>query len=107
MAKQTIITQGDYGILFNVQILDSSKAPITIGTDKVKFYVVTPNKQKINVDDVSIIDESKGIVEFEINSEHTQTVGNHEVYVEISSPLFEITSNIGENYYVMAEHGGV
>ena len=106
MAKQILISQGDYGILFNVTILDETNKPIIVGSDNIKFYVITPSGNKIEVNDVSIIDENTGIVEFELDKEHTQEAGNHQIYVEISSPTFEVTSVLAENYYIMEEHGG-
>ena len=106
MAKQILISQGDYGILFNVTILDETNKPIIVGSDNIKFYVITPSGNKIEVNDVYIIDDNAGIVEFELDKEHTQEAGNHQIYVEISSPTFEVTSVLAENYYVIEEHGG-
>lgn len=107
MAKQILISQGDYGILFSTTIIDETKTPIIVGTDNIRFYVVTPSNNKIEVNNINIIDDNAGLVEFELDTTHTQEVGNHGVYVEVSSPLFEVTSVLAVNYYVMAEHGGV
>lgn len=106
MAKQITISQGDYGIIFSTQIIDQTKKPIIVGTDNIRFYVVTPTRQSIPVDNVTIIDEENGLVEFEIQQEHTQSIGEHEVYVEISSPLFEVTSVVAATYTIEPEHGG-
>lgn len=109
MAKQILISQNDYGIVFNVQLLNEDKTPIVIGNDKISFYVVPPLgsiEDKLKVEDVNIIDNVKGVVEFELKPQHTANVGNHEIYCEISNPTFEITTVFAEMYYVMAEHGG-
>ena len=106
MAKQILIGQNDYGIIFNVTLLDEDKQPIIIGEDRVKFYVVKPDGTKETVDDVAIIDNVKGLVEFELRPKHTDVVGNYSIYVEISSPTYEITTVFAVNYYVMSEHGG-
>lgn len=106
MAKQILISQNDYGIVFNVTLLNEDKTPIIIGNDKVTFYVVKPDNAKEVITDVTIIDNFKGIVEFELKTQHTKQVGNHSIYVELSNPTFEVTTVFAENYYVMEEHGG-
>ena len=46
MAKQILISQNDYGIVFNVTLLNEDKTPIVIGNDKVTFYVVNQITKK-------------------------------------------------------------
>ena len=105
MAKQILISQYDYGVVFNVTLLNSDKTPLVLTNEEVKFYIVKPDGTKEVITDVDIIDEN-GVVEFELGRKHTDVVGNYSIYVELSNAAYEITTVFAQNYYVMAEHGG-
>lgn len=106
MAKQILISQHDYGIVFNVTILNEDKTPVVLGDDTIKVYVVKPDGTKEVVNIVDIIDSYNGIIEFELRPKHTDIVGNYSIYVELGNPTYEVTTVFAQNYYVMAEHGG-
>ena len=106
MAKQILISQNDFGILFNVTILNEDKSPVVFESDTVNVYIVKPDGTKTMVEQVDIIDNAGGVIEFELKPNHTDITGNYSIYIEIGSPLYEITTVLAENYYVMPEHGG-
>lgn len=106
MAKQILVSQHDFGILFNITILNEDKTPVVFETDTVNVYIVKPDGTKVSVDYVDIIDNAGGVIEFELKQNHTDIVGNYSIYIEIGSPVYEVTTVLAENYYVMPEHGG-
>lgn len=108
MAKQIIISQGDYGFCFNVKLVSEDNKPVPLGSDKVTFYVIKPSGAKELVDDdkITIVDNKSGEIEFIIDKKHTDEVGNYSCYIEISNSDFEVNTVNAINYYVINKHGG-
>ena len=106
MAKQLQISQNDHGIIFEVEIVDKEQKPINLELDSIKFWVTTPSRKDLPIENVEIIDELSGRVEFEIAREHTEEVGEHMVFVEFYSDSHEVTSVDAITYEVIRERRG-
>lgn len=101
-----ILSQNDYGIEFEVTLLNNKKESLMLNNKEVIFYVVTPSSEKIEITNVNIVDDINGIVSIVLNQEHTKEEGNYSLYVRIVADNYTSTSTIPFNYYVMAETGG-
>ena len=107
MAKQIQISQNDHGIIFEAEIVDKDKNPINLETDNIKFWVTTPSRKDLPIEDIKVVDAAKGKVEFEILGEHTKEVGEHMIFIELSSLTHEVTSVEAATYEVIRERRGI
>lgn len=106
--KQAIVSQHDYGIALEIEIRDGYGNPYTSwDIDDFEVIVITPNGEKIPVDDVSRLgsDVVCNKVVAVLNDEHTEEVGNYSVYVRIQESMMKVTTVKAWNYYVLSEFG--
>jgi hypothetical protein len=109
--KPIIITQGDRGILFEVQILDKDKKPVPILGDKVYVNIVNPDNSirtitSDDVDGVIIVSEQDGIIQFALNTLDTAQIDIHKTFYGLNTLDYDINSPNSIDYFVVARNGG-
>ena len=107
MAKLMNITQGDYGIVFNIQLLNDKKEYIHIlDEDDVIAHIQFPDGTCIDIDPdcLTIIDRLKGLIRIVLSEEYTAEEGYYQVFVALKSDSYKINANSSIPYYVNAKH---
>ena len=106
MAKQLILTNGDYGTLIRTNIIDDLKAimPLTLCTVVGDLVKSDGTKKVINF---TISDAINGVAQYQLTTLDTDVSGVVTIYVSVLSGSFKITSNNTIIYVVIDKDGGV
>lgn len=107
MASLTKITQGDYGIVFNIQLLNDKKEYIHIlDEDNVIAHIQFPDETCIDIDPdcLTVIDRANGLVRIVLSEEYTAEEGYYQIFIALKSDSYKINANSSIPYYVNAKH---
>lgn len=107
MSKQILITQGDYGIVLQVSLLNENKEPLEIlDGDFITAHIQYPSGDCIqfNSDYITITDKLKGIVRLSLEEEYTKEEGYYQIFIELKSDNYTINAKQSIGYYVNAKH---
>jgi hypothetical protein len=105
MAKQIIITQGNYGIGICNTFVNNNKEPKNITGYECYVDVVYPD----NTTDTflaEIVDYATGKVLFILSDKETEQVGLHKLYFNLKDSNSYITAKDSVFYYVLEDKGG-
>ena len=99
MAKQIILTQNDYGIELEMQLVDDKKRPISTNGYNVKANIIYDN-EVIDTIIATPKDENEGISYIVLEKEHLKNVGLHTVVWSVVDEDEHITAQEDLYYFV-------
>ena len=99
MAKQIILTQNDYGIELEMQLVDDKKRPISTNGYNVKANIIYDNKV-IDTIIATCKDEDETISYIILEKEHLKNVGLHTVVWSVVDEDEHITAQEDLYYFV-------
>lgn len=105
MAKTIIITEGDYGIEFQVQFVDKELSNLDNCT--IDIQIVNPSNELLQLSHGQIIDSANKIASFTIDSSLTSIVGLYKMYWSVIDEDSQVTAQEDVYYYVKKKYGGV
>ena len=106
MAKQIIITEGDYGIELQVQFLDSSKNPVDLTDCFVEIDFVNPNSE-LSTKQAQIVDYINGRCSYILTTSETNLTDLWKTYWKVFNDNNYITAQEEIYYYVKSKDGGI
>lgn len=106
MAKQLILTTGNYGTLLRTTIKDDDNVVMNLTGCSVKGDLVKSDGS-ISQIDFSIADATNGVAQYQIQSSDTDVSGVVMIYISVIGGSFRITSNNTIVFVVIEADGGV
>lgn len=107
MAKLISFTQNDAGMLIKSVIRDNKNNPLKIDyKDKVNAHIQFPNGDCVDVkkDCITVIDREELTVLFTVNEEYTEQDGFYQVFLEVETDNYRLSTTKAIEYFVNQRH---
>jgi hypothetical protein len=105
IASNLSFTQGNYGMLININVKDKNGIAIPLDGASVDIDLVFPDKTKKRYP-LTILDSTNGKVQLKITTEMTEQVSVHIGFIDVTNPLSQITLEDLFKYNVKPADGG-
>lgn len=107
MAKTPYITQGDYGIFFDVLITNELNEPITLSdTDEIKIHIQYPDETCVDLENehFTVLDKQKLLIRIVLSEEHTTEEGYHQFFIAVKGLDYKVNADKSIAYVVLPKH---
>lgn len=107
MAKLPQITQGDYGIFFDVAVTNESNQPIKLSSDdEIKIHIQYPDNtcEDLENEHYTVIDRNKLLVRITLAEPHTKEEGYHQFFIAVKGLDYKVNADKSIAYVVLPKH---